>query len=223
MSEDSALLSRQKFSVPCQSSGHPSDHCSIHPDDVPYRPNANQTKHHPSGRRSFFFRTSTVSRSYCSSLYSSGRLSNLSGCLSVIDQLQILSKFRIREDWYTHPDDVVSRPDARATNMEIADSTSTVWTNAYHGPDECIADMEITCWSSAVRMLIPHGPDARNLIRKLLAANLRPSGRQCLTVRTRLLNRKDFQGNSQKILSHCSPSKRRPYILQQSPILHLSL
>jgi len=26
-------------------------HCSIRPDDVPYRPNSRQTKHHPSGRR----------------------------------------------------------------------------------------------------------------------------------------------------------------------------
>jgi hypothetical protein len=36
-------------------------------------------------------------------------------------------------------------PDTRATNMEIADSTSTVRTTAYHGPDARIADMEIAC------------------------------------------------------------------------------
>jgi hypothetical protein len=46
----------------------------------------------------------------------------------------------------------VSRgPDARATNMEIADSTSNVRTTASHGPDARIADMEIACWSSVVR------------------------------------------------------------------------
>jgi hypothetical protein len=82
MSEDSALLSI----VPSR------------PDDVPYRPDASQTKHHPSGRRAFSVRTSTVSRSYCSSLYPPRHLSSQSGRISVIDQLQILSKFRIRED-----------------------------------------------------------------------------------------------------------------------------
>jgi hypothetical protein len=29
--------------------------------------------------------------------------------------------------------------------MEIADSTSTVWTTTSHGPDARIADMEIAC------------------------------------------------------------------------------
>jgi len=38
-----------------------------------------------------------------------------------------------------------SRPDARATNMEIAYSTSTVRTTVYHGPNASIADMEIAC------------------------------------------------------------------------------
>jgi len=31
----------------------PSVHCSIRLDDVPFRPDAQQTKHHPSGRRIF--------------------------------------------------------------------------------------------------------------------------------------------------------------------------
>jgi hypothetical protein len=38
----------------------------------------------------------------------------------------------------------------RATNMEIANSTSTVRTIASHGSDARIADMEIVCCSSAV-------------------------------------------------------------------------
>jgi hypothetical protein len=57
-------------------------------------------------------RTFTVSRSYCSSLHPSGRLSSPFGRLSVIDQLQILSKFNLREDCFNHTDDVDSRPDA---------------------------------------------------------------------------------------------------------------
>jgi hypothetical protein len=36
-------------------------------------------------------------------------------------------------------------PDARASKKEIADSTSTVRTTAYHGPNACITDMEIAC------------------------------------------------------------------------------
>jgi len=36
-------------------------------------------------------------------------------------------------------------PNARATNMEIADSTSTARTPALHGPDACISNMEILC------------------------------------------------------------------------------
>jgi hypothetical protein len=79
-------------------SGRPSIYYFIRPEDVPYRLDASQTKNHPSGRRAFSVRTSTVSSSYYSSLYLSGRFSSPSGRLSVINQLQILSKFRIRED-----------------------------------------------------------------------------------------------------------------------------
>jgi hypothetical protein len=93
-------------------SGRPSVHCSIRPNDVPYRPDARQTKHHMSGRRTFSVRTSTVSRSYCPSPYPSGCLSRPSRRLSVIDQIRILSKFNLREDCFNRPDDVDSRPDA---------------------------------------------------------------------------------------------------------------
>jgi hypothetical protein len=55
----------------------------IHPDDVSFRPDP------------------TLSRSFCSSLHPSGHLSSPSGRPSVIDQLQILSKFRIWEDRHT--------------------------------------------------------------------------------------------------------------------------
>jgi len=41
---------------------------------------------------------------------------------------------------------VDSRPDACCSTVkEITDSTSTVQTTAYHGPDARIADMEIAC------------------------------------------------------------------------------
>jgi hypothetical protein len=61
----------RRFSVPCQPSGrsnHPvwttTCHCSICPDDVPYRPDSRQTKHHPSGRRVSPSGPSTVSRRF---------------------------------------------------------------------------------------------------------------------------------------------------------------
>jgi hypothetical protein len=100
--------------------GRPSVYYSIRPDDVPYRPDASQTKHHPSRRHTFSVLTSIVSRSYCSSLYPSGRLSSPSGRLSVIDQIQILFKFNLREDYFNRPDDVDSRPDALIHKERIA-------------------------------------------------------------------------------------------------------
>jgi hypothetical protein len=42
-------------------------------------------------------------------------------------------------------------PDARATKMEISNSTSTVRTSASHGPDARISDMEIACRRIVVR------------------------------------------------------------------------
>jgi hypothetical protein len=102
--------------------------------------------------------------------------------------------------------------------MEIADLTSTVLTSASHGPDSRIADMEIACWRISIWMFIPLGLDALSLIWKLLAADVQPSGRQCLTVRTRLLNRKDFQWNFQKILSHSCPSGRFRFIVRTASV-----
>jgi hypothetical protein len=68
LSEDFAL---RRFRFPVSRpdnraipSGRPSDHCSIRPDNVPYRPNASQTKHHSSGRRTLLSGPSTVSRRF---------------------------------------------------------------------------------------------------------------------------------------------------------------
>jgi hypothetical protein len=111
--------------------------------------------------------------------------------------------------------------DACSSVKEIADSTSTVRTSASHGPDARIADMEIACWRIDVRTFIPLGPNARSLIWKLLVADVRLSGRQCLTVRTRLLNRKDFQQNFWKILSHSCPS-RWPRFTFRTAFVHIT-
>jgi hypothetical protein len=102
---DSALVTSQKNrfivshldnrAIP---SGHPSVHCSILPDDVPYHLNSRQTKHHSSGRRVFPSGPFTVSRSFCSSLHPSGRLSSPSGCLSVFDQASDSFQVQLWED-----------------------------------------------------------------------------------------------------------------------------
>jgi len=87
------------------------------------------------------------------------------GTRPVSDSFQV----PIKERSFDCPDDAVSRPDARLLKaritiqispsghqsalvwtrvhlyMEIADSTSTVRTTTYHGPDARIADMEISC------------------------------------------------------------------------------
>jgi hypothetical protein len=135
---------------------------------MPYRPNASQTKHHPSERRAFPSGPSTVSRSFypaCirpdvsaarpdASRYStslrffpssdkgkidqpSGRCSIPSGRASPLGK-NCNSNITVRTS-------VSLGPDTRATNTEIADSTSTIRTTPSHGLNECIADMEITC------------------------------------------------------------------------------
>jgi hypothetical protein len=59
-------------------------------------------------------------------------------------------------------------PDARALKKEIANSTSTIWTTAYYGPDVGVPYKEITC-------------SGRVTVRTM-----------CHPIRTMSLNRKDF-------------------------------
>jgi hypothetical protein len=53
--------------------------------------------------------------------------------------------------------------------------------------------MEITCKISPVQAAILLVRTREAFIRKLLAAEVRRSGRQCLTIRMRLSNKKDLQ------------------------------
>jgi hypothetical protein len=133
----------------------------------------------------------------CSSLHPSGRFSSPSGRLSVFDQASyFLSKIKygkiaatVRTTWIP----VLRRYSLR----QVRNSNSTVRTPVYHGPDARMTDMEIACSRSPVRTAILLVRTREAFIRKLLAADLRPSGRQGNTVRTRLSNKKDFQRNSQ--------------------------
>jgi hypothetical protein len=83
----------------------------------------------------------------------------------------------------------------RYSLRQVCNSNSTVRTPAYHGPDAHMTDMEIACSRSPVRTAILLVQMHEAFIRKLLVTDVRPSGRQCLTVRTRLSNRKDLQRN----------------------------
>jgi hypothetical protein len=65
---------------------------------------------------------------------------------TMCDPVQMMFSIRqVVHPTFNHPDISLHGPDAHATNMEIADSTSTVRTTASHGPDARIEDMEIAC------------------------------------------------------------------------------
>jgi hypothetical protein len=91
------------------------------------------------------------------------------------------------------PDDVVSRPDALINKARIVIHISP---------------------SGRQSALVPTGVQ---LIWKL-PIRLQPSGRQCLTVQMRILNRKDFQQNFQKILSHICPSRRLRFTIRTASV-----
>jgi len=130
-----------------------------------------------------------------SSLHLSGRFSSPSGRLSVFDQASdFLSKIKygkiaatIRTTWIPVRTHYFLR--------QVHNLNSTVRTPAYHGPDALMTDMEIACSRSPVRTVILLVRMCEACIRKLLAADVRPSGRQGNTVRTRLSNKKDLQLN----------------------------
>jgi hypothetical protein len=133
--------------------------------------------------------------SNCSSLHPSGRFRSSSGRLSVFDHASdFLSKIiygKIAETVRTTWIPVRTRYSLR----QVRNSNSTVRTPVYHGPDVRMTDMEIACSRSPVRTAILLVRTREAFIRKLLVADVRPSGRQSLTVRTRLSSKKDLQRN----------------------------
>jgi CDP-diacylglycerol pyrophosphatase len=94
------------------------------------------------------------------------------------------------EDYCNRPDDVDSRLDALTHKARIAIQIQP-------SERQVAIQIQIACRRSTVRTAIPNVQNGRSLIWKLLAADVRPSGRQCLIVRTRLSNMKDFQQKSQ--------------------------
>jgi len=87
----------------------------------------------------------------------------------------------------------------RSSIRQVSHSKSSRSDASQHGPDARASDMEIACIKSTVRTTIPLVRTPEAFIWKLLAAEVRPSGRQGTTVRTRLKNRKKFQRNSREV------------------------
>jgi len=128
-----------------------------------------------------------------SSLHPSGRFSSPSGRSLVFDQASgFLSKHRyekivvtVQTTWYPVR--------TRSSIRQVSQFKSRRPDASHHGPDARASDMEIACIRSAVWTTVPPVRTREASIWKLLAADVRPFGRQCLTVQTRLSNRKDLQ------------------------------
>jgi hypothetical protein len=208
----------EEFQVPCQPSGRSSHyvHCFIRPDDVSSCPDSRQTSIIrpddvllPSGHF-------TVSRRFCSSLIRPDVSAARPDAYQFSNGSLILSKFQEREDqstvrkmWYPVRSHVSIRqesqfkltvrtsdrcgPDAGASCMETADSTSTVRTFASHGPD-CTHIRYENCVLKFSRQ------DTHPLWsgRTKPVMEITCSGRSSRPVRTRFLYRKDFSANFSK-------------------------
>jgi hypothetical protein len=130
--------------------------------------------------------------SNCSSLHSSRRFSSTFGRQSVFDQL-----------WDFLPKHSYGKivPTVRTTWIPIRTRSSIRQVSHLKskrpdvnplGPDARASYMEIACIRSIVRMTIPLVRTQEALVWKLLVAEVRPSGRQDTTVRTRLKSGKNF-------------------------------
>jgi len=148
-------------------------------------------KHHPSGRCGFPSGPSSVSRSFELLQLASVRTIQqpVRTILSVRSSFEISFRTQIWEDCCNRPDDVVSHPNALIHKASIA---IQIQKSRQHGSNARASDMEIACIRSAVRTTVPLVLTREAFILKLFAADVRPFGRQCLTIRTRLSKRKIF-------------------------------
>jgi hypothetical protein len=124
-----------------------------------------------------------------SSLHPSRRFSSMSERLSVFDLLQdFFPKHSygkitatVRTTW------IPVRK--RSSKRQVSQFKSKRPDASQHGPEARASDMEIACIKSTVRPIFPLVWTREAFIWKLLAADLRPSGRQGTTIRTWLRNR----------------------------------
>jgi len=149
--------------------------------------------------------------SNCSSLHPFGHFSSTSGRLSVFNKLQdFFPKHRygkiaatVRTTW------IPIR--TRSSIRQVSQFKSRCPDASQHGPDSRISDIEIACIKSTVQTTVPPVRTCKAFIWKLLAAEVRLFGRQGITVRTRLRNRKEFQRNSWKLIVQLSVRTARDY------------
>jgi hypothetical protein len=87
---------------------------------------------------------------------------------------------QIWEDGCNRPDDVVSRPDALL--FKASSQLKLNRPDVSQGSDARTIDIKIVCKRSTVQTAILLVWTRKALVRKLLAVDVRPSGRQCLTV-----------------------------------------
>jgi hypothetical protein len=162
--------------------------------------------------------------SNCSSLYPSGRLSSMSRCHSIFDQLwDFFLKHRygktaatIRTMWIPIQ--------MRSFIRHVEHSNFRRSDDSLHGPDAQASYMEITCIRSTVRTTDVMVRKRQALIWKLCAAKVRPFRRKGNTVWTRLNSGKNFseiwKADHTVVRPNalCLPSRRRLGILSQTLI-----
>jgi hypothetical protein len=191
--EDYVQISRQCCQISCiRPDAHQSS--NIRPNDMIYRPNAQLFKASSVRTTRTFCPDLPLCReaSNCSSLHPSGRFSNTSERHSVFDQLwDFLPKHRygkIAATFWTMWIPIWTRSSVR----QVAHSKSGRPDANLHGPNARAIYMEIACIKSTIRITIPLVRMREASIWKLRAAEVRPSGQQGNTVRTRLKSRKNF-------------------------------
>jgi hypothetical protein len=190
-SRNSAQFTSQKNQIPCS-----------HSEDVIYRLDTQLSRASSVRTTRSFHPDLPLCReaSNCSSLDPSGRFNNTSGQHSVFDQL-----------WDFFPKNRYGK---------IAATVQTTWNPVWMcssirqvlysksrppdvsplGPDARASDMEIAWIRSTVRKTIPLVRTREALIWKLLAAKVRPSGRQGQHRQDATQIRKEFQGNFGKLI-----------------------
>jgi hypothetical protein len=151
------------------------------PDDMSYRLDAQLFKA-SSVRTMRIFRPNLPlcrEASNCSNLHSSGCFSRTSGRLSVFNKLQdFFPKHSYRK--------IAATVRTRSSIRQVLHLKSRRPDASQHGPDTRASNMEIACITSTVRTTIPLVRMCEALVWKLLVTEVRSSGRQDTTVRTRL-------------------------------------
>jgi hypothetical protein len=230
---------KSENSVPCQPfgwrvipSGRPAIQSTSRLDDVSYRPDAHQTK-------ASFVRTTWIPvRTFL-----------------CVEKLRTVLAYIRPDDSAARPDDPqcsIKLQDFFPKHRygKIAATVRMTWISvrahssirqvsqfksrrpeaSHHGPDRRVSNMKIACITSTFRTTILPIQTRKASVWKLLAANVRPSGRQGDTIWTRFSNRKDIQQNFQSFdrTVVCPnglwpPSGRHPVLSSQMLIWTVSL